>query len=357
MGNCCCCVSARELVSKKKKRTIMPYSHELKSTVPEDGVNLDLVAVHPRIVAMGFPATGVESWYRNPYEQVKAYLDLNFASHYTVYNLCAEKQHRYDTAVHFDGRVKEFPFFDHFPCPLAMIPRFVEDCAEYLDAQPVRVVAIHCKAGKGRTGLMACCLMMRLDEALFGDADAAVKQYGEARTKDGKGLTHRSQIRYVQYYARLQKEMGGRLPEGGGPRIHLMSVMLHHIHKVIPVEEIVIRYIEDNAEKEIRAPKGKGARKFETVSDTAARVVFAPTEPEFGISMGESQSVAPVLELLAVKDDVRIELHSASGKRLGSLCVHTLFLENSYNYKVVDKIYKSTALPDDARIDLVFHRV
>ena len=39
----------REAVSKKKKRFV------------QDGFNLDLTYVTPRVIAMGFPSTGVEA--------------------------------------------------------------------------------------------------------------------------------------------------------------------------------------------------------------------------------------------------------------------------------------------------------
>ena len=48
----------RELVSKKKKRFI------------QDGYNLDLAYIKPNIVAMGFPADGFESLYRNDIDYV-----------------------------------------------------------------------------------------------------------------------------------------------------------------------------------------------------------------------------------------------------------------------------------------------
>lgn len=49
----------RGLVSKKKTR------------FKEDGFDLDLTYVTPRIIAMGFPSSGAEAKYRNPLPEVK----------------------------------------------------------------------------------------------------------------------------------------------------------------------------------------------------------------------------------------------------------------------------------------------
>ena len=116
----------------------------------------------PRVVAMGFPAVGSEALYRNPLAEVKPYLDARYDRRYKVYNLCRERQHQYDDAT-FDGRVARYPFFDHTACPLAMLPAFVADATAYMATDPQAAVCVHCKAGKGRTGLFVCVLLLAMD--------------------------------------------------------------------------------------------------------------------------------------------------------------------------------------------------
>jgi len=42
-----------------------------KNRYVDDGYNLDLTYVTPRLIAMSFPASGFESFYRNSLEDVK----------------------------------------------------------------------------------------------------------------------------------------------------------------------------------------------------------------------------------------------------------------------------------------------
>lgn len=65
----------RSMVSKKKKR------------FTEDGFDLDLSYITPRIIAMGFPSSGVEGIYRNPLPEVQRFFTKRHASHYKVTRL------------------------------------------------------------------------------------------------------------------------------------------------------------------------------------------------------------------------------------------------------------------------------
>ena len=67
-----------------------------------------------------------------------------------------------------------------------------------------KIVAIHCKAGKRRTGTFICCLMIFLN--LFENADESLAYYSMMRTGNGKGVTNPSQIRYVHYFEDIVKK-------------------------------------------------------------------------------------------------------------------------------------------------------
>lgn len=173
----------RHAVSKQKRRFIDK----------EAGLDLDLAYITASLIAMGYPSKSLEAFYRNPMSDVEKFLDARHEGAYKVYNLCSERSY---SDQRFHGRVAQFPFPDHSPPPFQLIHPFCEDVSDWLHTTSGNVVAIHCKAGKGRTGVMICSFLVHCGAT----AEEAIQLYGQKRTLDGCGVTIPSQLRYIRYY-------------------------------------------------------------------------------------------------------------------------------------------------------------
>lgn len=179
-------------VSRKKKR------------FTNDKFDLDLAYITKRIIAMGFPSTGMESIYRNSRNDVISFLTTYHPTHYKVYNLCIEMDRYYHSSAFQNVPVSYFPMKDHNPVDMLTIFEFCIDAYLYMAQHPENVIAVHCKAGKGRTGLMISAYLVFVQA--FTSADEAMHFYGERRTYNGKGVTIPSQRRYVQYFEIFLKD-------------------------------------------------------------------------------------------------------------------------------------------------------
>ena len=175
----------KRLVSKKKRR------------LQNEFFDLDMSYITERVIGMGFPSTGCETLYRNSLEETKNFLD-KYHQEYKIYNLCIEKDRIYPKNYFNNKKVGLFPFNDHAPCPIKLILDFCVDICLYLSSNPKGVAAIHCKAGKGRTGVMIVCYLVFT--GLCQSVDDALVHYAKQRTLNNRGVTIASQIRYIKYF-------------------------------------------------------------------------------------------------------------------------------------------------------------
>ncbi|KAL7284123.1 hypothetical protein ACG7TL_001404 [Trametes sanguinea] len=142
----------RRLVSGNKAR----YKDD------ELDLELDLAYITDQVIVMGYPATGIEGLYRNRREDAKKFLDHHHGKNYWVFNFCPIRENSYPDSV-FEGRVSRYPFPDHHAPPLAVLPLVAREIRVWLDGSPDRVAVLHCKAGKGRSGTMACAYLLSLE--------------------------------------------------------------------------------------------------------------------------------------------------------------------------------------------------
>ena len=120
------------------------------------GDDLDLTYITPRIIAMAFPATDLESLYRNNISDVARCLDRRHKDAYLVVNL---SERNYDNSF-FDHRVLPLGFPDHYAPPVEVAWTLCITMDGWLRASPTHVAVVHCLAGKGRTGAVIACYLL-----------------------------------------------------------------------------------------------------------------------------------------------------------------------------------------------------
>lgn len=200
---------------------------ENKRRYQKDGFDLDLTYVTDRVIAMSFPSSGKQAFYRNPIREVARFLDTKHESHYKVYNLCSEKG--YDPQF-FHYRVERVFIDDHNVPSLEDMLKYTASVREWMSADPQNVIAIHCKGGKGRTGTMVCTWLIDSDQ--FESAQDSLEYFGERRTDKSQsskfqGVETPSQSRYVEYYEIMKNKFNRQLPPPKSLKIK--SICIHSI--------------------------------------------------------------------------------------------------------------------------------
>ena len=139
--------AARNITGENKKRFV-----DL-----ENSFDIDLTYINQEIIAMGVPAQGFIALYRNPIGEVVRFFNLRHKDRYRIYNLCPE--HPYP-ADRFDNRVCAFDVQDHTPPTMDILMDFIVDAEQFMAEGDDRVLAVHCRGGKGRTGSVVCAWLL-----------------------------------------------------------------------------------------------------------------------------------------------------------------------------------------------------
>ena len=175
---------------------------------------LDLCYVTEEIIATSGPSsTYPQSIYRNPLDKLVKFLDEKHGKDWAIWEFRAEGTGYLDSNV--DGTVNHFPWPDHHPPPFGQVPIIIKSMQNWLNGEDKighgkdrekngRVVVVHCRAGKGRSGTIACSYLI---SECGWEANKALARFTERRMRSGfgQGVSIRSQLRWIGYVDRWAK--------------------------------------------------------------------------------------------------------------------------------------------------------
>ena len=170
-----------------------------KNRFEEQGLSLDLTYITPRLIAMSLPGEGVHKMYRNSIDSVADLIARRHNQDCLVINISGIR-YNYEK---FYNNVIEYDWKDHYPPTIELLFDACDVIHEWLYSDVAHVVAVNCKAGKGRTGTLICCYL--IFSGRVQEAGQALDYYRFKRFTRGGGVTQPSQIRYVHYFAEIYK--------------------------------------------------------------------------------------------------------------------------------------------------------
>ncbi|KAB0397989.1 hypothetical protein E2I00_018130 [Balaenoptera physalus] len=230
-----------------------------KRRYKKDGFDLDLTYITERIIAMSFPSSGKQSFYRNPIKEVVRFLDTKHQNHYRVYNLCSMYMTRYFASIdrkqvthcmvrdmtrasfisgeraydakYFHDRVRRYMIDDHNVPSLSEMVAFSKEVKEWMAQDEENIAVIHCKGGKGRTGTMICAYLLASE--IFATAEDSLYYFGERRTDKStsskfQGIETPSQNRFVGYFAMVKNTYNLTLPPM--KKLTIKNIIIYSIH-------------------------------------------------------------------------------------------------------------------------------
>jgi len=241
----CPCIRGLRYAVSENKRRFVDFS---------EGLDLDLTYVTSRVIAMGLPTENFFlSLCRNPLMEVARFFDTKHTAKYIVINCCPELLYRFDAFQ--TGRVIGFDIQDHAPPTMTQFVRFIRICQPHMAQNPRNVFAVHCKAGKGRTGSLVVAWL--LYSRVCGELQDAIHMYALARTDIAvrgrlQSVETPSQVRYLRQFEELLETQGAYVdrplqpPAPSPSRLHTLCFRKVWVSKAPSSLRVAVHTIDAN---------------------------------------------------------------------------------------------------------------
>ncbi|KAI5104692.1 tensin-3 [Silurus meridionalis] len=187
----------------------------------EEGYELDLTYITERIIAVSFPQNCSEETYLHNLKDVTRMLKSKHADNYLVINL-SEKKH---DLTKLNPKTLDTGWPDLHAPPLDKICTICKAMENWLNNDPLHVVVIYCRGGKGRIGVIISSFVHFTD--ISASADQALDRFAMRKFYDDKvsALMTPSQKRYVWI---LNSLLSGSMKMNASP-VFLHCIILHGI--------------------------------------------------------------------------------------------------------------------------------
>ncbi|XP_053570308.1 tensin-3 [Bombina bombina] len=184
--------------------------------IMEEGYELDLTYITERIIAVSFPSSCSEETYLHNLQDVTRMLKSKHGDNYLVLNL-SEK--RYELTK-LNTKVMDLGWPDLHAPPLDKVCSICKAMETWLNSDPLHVVVIHCRGGKGRIGVVISSYMHFTN--VSASADQALDRFAMKKFYDDKVsiLMQPSQKRYVSF-------LNGLL--SGIEKMNATPIFLHYV--------------------------------------------------------------------------------------------------------------------------------
>ncbi|XP_026169120.1 tensin-3 isoform X1 [Mastacembelus armatus] len=187
----------------------------------EEEYELDLTYITERVIAMSFPRGCSEEIYSHNLKDVTRMLKSKHADNYLIINLSERRQE----LSKMNPKTLDTGWPDLHAPPLDKICTICKAMENWLNADPLHVVVIHCRGGKGRIGVVISSFVHFTD--VSASADQALDRFAMRKYYDDKvsALMTPSQKRYVWI---LNSLLSGSMKINASP-LFLHCVIIHGI--------------------------------------------------------------------------------------------------------------------------------